>query len=453
MEQRQVDVDQVEEIDLRQYIDVVLKWKWMIILLTIGCILTSFVLSAFVMTPIYETKTVLMVTQPANVERVYREDTGSLESTVDSMSRLPELTLNMFSSQFKNAEILGNVIKKLNLEDQGFTVGRLEAEITVTPNIDNNVLEITVQDKDPSLAKQIANSLVDEFYAFISVSNQQQLKDSVNLLKIKLKETEDELKTTGESYQQDRAQARNTELIQKELLSKTDILTNSKTQLLQVQVELKQAIAGKKRLEKNLADTPEKLVMKKAYLGEQSGTGSAEDLMEENTSQNGNYVTEEMNPLYLELIKSINEEDSVIAQTEAKIIGLGESIDQLDYEVAELQKEFSQKEMEESTIKRKLDTLENAYAVLNEKIIETEIAKSADFGKTSLTLVSPAFYPSSPVKPNKNLNMAIAAVLGLMLSVFLAFVLEFFDDTVKTADDIKKLLDIPVLATIPGAKQ
>ncbi|MDD4753833.1 MAG: Wzz/FepE/Etk N-terminal domain-containing protein, partial [Desulfitobacteriaceae bacterium] len=199
MEEKPVIVEQVEEIDLREYIDIILKWKWMIILFTIGCIVTSFILSVFILTPIYETKAVLMVTQPTS-QRVYRED-GSLESTVDSMSRLPELTLNMFSSQFENAEILSNVIEKLDLEEKGYTVQSLDQQVTVTPNGDNNLINITVKNRDPLLAKSIANTLVEEFYAFISISNQQQLKDSVNLLTIKLQETEEELKKAAETYQ------------------------------------------------------------------------------------------------------------------------------------------------------------------------------------------------------------------------------------------------------------
>ncbi|MGI6066835.1 MAG: GNVR domain-containing protein, partial [Bacillota bacterium] len=219
------------------------------------------------------------------------------------------------------------------------------------------------------------------------------------------------------------------------------------------QVELEQLTAAKKRMEENLADTPVKLVTRRAYLGESALSEESSTIPEEEILGDGNYVTEEMNPLYLELIKSLNEKDAVIAQTEARIAGMEKSISMLEYEVAELQKEYSTREMEENTLRRKLDTLENTYAILNEKIIQTEITKSVDFGRINFTLVSPAFYPSSPVKPNKSLNVAVAALAGLLLSVLLAFVLEFFDDTVKTPEDLKKIWDLPVMATIPGTKQ
>ncbi|SDO06132.1 YveK family protein [Alkalicoccus daliensis] len=54
----------------------------------------------------------------------------------------------------------------------------------------------------------------------------------------------------------------------------------------------------------------------------------------------------------------------------------------------------------------------------------------------------------TPVAPNPTLNMAIAFVVGLMLAVGIAFLLEFLDKTVKTEEDVEQKLGIPVLASI-----
>lgn len=54
----------------------------------------------------------------------------------------------------------------------------------------------------------------------------------------------------------------------------------------------------------------------------------------------------------------------------------------------------------------------------------------------------------SPVKPNPKLNIAIAAVIGLMLGVGIAFLLEYLDTTMKTEEDIEELLQLPVLGLI-----
>ncbi len=57
--------------------------------------------------------------------------------------------------------------------------------------------------------------------------------------------------------------------------------------------------------------------------------------------------------------------------------------------------------------------------------------------------------PKAPIKPNKKLNIAVVFILGIFVSVGLSFLLEFMDSTIKTPEDIKKYLDLPVLGTIP----
>jgi capsular polysaccharide biosynthesis protein len=57
--------------------------------------------------------------------------------------------------------------------------------------------------------------------------------------------------------------------------------------------------------------------------------------------------------------------------------------------------------------------------------------------------------PENPVSPNKKMNIAIAFLLGLMISVGLAFLLEFMDNTFKTKEQLEQILGIPVIGAIP----
>lgn len=57
--------------------------------------------------------------------------------------------------------------------------------------------------------------------------------------------------------------------------------------------------------------------------------------------------------------------------------------------------------------------------------------------------------PEEPVSPNKVMNIAIAFLLGLMVSVGLVFLLEYLDNTYKNKDQLEKDLGIPVLGAIP----
>ncbi|MEC5423414.1 Wzz/FepE/Etk N-terminal domain-containing protein [Virgibacillus sp. C22-A2] len=54
----------------------------------------------------------------------------------------------------------------------------------------------------------------------------------------------------------------------------------------------------------------------------------------------------------------------------------------------------------------------------------------------------------SPVAPNPMLNIAIAVVLGAMVGVGIAFLLEYLDNTIKSENDIEKKLQLPVLGVI-----
>jgi capsular polysaccharide biosynthesis protein len=54
----------------------------------------------------------------------------------------------------------------------------------------------------------------------------------------------------------------------------------------------------------------------------------------------------------------------------------------------------------------------------------------------------------SPIKPKPMLNMAIAFVVGLMTGVGIAFLLEYLDNTIKTEQDIERILELPVLGAI-----
>lgn len=54
----------------------------------------------------------------------------------------------------------------------------------------------------------------------------------------------------------------------------------------------------------------------------------------------------------------------------------------------------------------------------------------------------------SPVKPNKMLNIAIAGVIGLMVGIGLAFLLELLDTKVNDEQDVEDILGLPVIGVV-----
>ena len=57
--------------------------------------------------------------------------------------------------------------------------------------------------------------------------------------------------------------------------------------------------------------------------------------------------------------------------------------------------------------------------------------------------------PSLPARPRVILNLALGALVGLMIGLGLAFFIEYLDTSVKTMEDVENVLGLPVLAIIP----
>lgn len=106
--------------------------------------------------------------------------------------------------------------------------------------------------------------------------------------------------------------------------------------------------------------------------------------------------------------------------------------------------------------------LQIKYKSNDPKEAETVIERiSEEFVKTSkelvpngnIKIIEKVELPTNPVSPNKKMNIAIAFLLGLMVGVGLAFLLEFLDNTFKNKDQLERELDIPVIGSIPTFKE
>lgn len=92
---------------------------------------------------------------------------------------------------------------------------------------------------------------------------------------------------------------------------------------------------------------------------------------------------------------------------------------------------------------------ELAARIANEitKQAPQEIIRAVKAG--SVEVIDSASVPLRPTKPRKAMNTAIAGILGAMLSVGIVFLRNYFDDTIKTEEDIREKLNLPVLGVLP----
>ena len=87
------------------------------------------------------------------------------------------------------------------------------------------------------------------------------------------------------------------------------------------------------------------------------------------------------------------------------------------------------------------------YTFLLQKHEEARIAKASTI--SNINIVDPAIAPDLPVKPQKKKNLLLGLLVGCMLGAGLAFFQEYLDDTIKEAEEAKRILGFPHLGTIP----
>lgn len=87
------------------------------------------------------------------------------------------------------------------------------------------------------------------------------------------------------------------------------------------------------------------------------------------------------------------------------------------------------------------------HSLLLAKLQEAEIDGTVQ--RSLVQLVQPAAASHSPVRPRKELNLAVCLVAGMLLGVGLAFLREYLRRTIRTPDDVSDHLQLPVLGLIP----
>lgn len=103
--------------------------------------------------------------------------------------------------------------------------------------------------------------------------------------------------------------------------------------------------------------------------------------------------------------------------------------------------------VEYNILKREAEANKTLYEGLMTKLKETAI--SAGLRSSNIRVVDPAMIPSTPARPAKTRNVALAFLVGLVGGIGLALMREYLDNTVKTPDDVETLSRLPSLAVVP----
>ena len=138
------------EIDLREIFEIIRKRIWIVALITVLSIAGSGIISYFILDPIFQTSTTLIVSKP--------NDEESMIQYSDVL--LSQKLVKTYGEIIKSRSVSRQVIEQLSLD---ITPEQLKNMIAVSPVRDTEIVQIKVTLTNPVLASDIANKLAEVF--------------------------------------------------------------------------------------------------------------------------------------------------------------------------------------------------------------------------------------------------------------------------------------------------
>lgn len=473
---------------LSEYYYILQKHRWTIIA-TLIAIVTLTMLFTFIMKPVYRATSTLAIENEQSTSPL----TGERLDYESYMSQ--SLTFNTHFKLIKSRVVLENVIKDLKLDqsdDKNIEVGffkgmmsqlkkniklitgkkdetvspeermaelaeKLALKIEIEPVSDTRLLKVNVEDPDPAMARDIANS-VSKVYLQFNIDNR--LKSSQSTLSW----------MSGQLYE-----------VKKKLEDAEQEFLEYKQKEKIFSVEGKQKLIDQKIQDFNNSylETRNKRLTIEAKLDELKKSLNENGNIPQIRSLLSNNLIDTLYGQMVELEVELSRLNKVykpkhpkVVQTRTKIENTKHRIKQeIDKEVQSLEAERSVLLAQEEVIQNSLSGFENdaldtnkkelRYTILqrnvetNQKLYDTLLSKvkeaniTGNIDASNLRVTEPAVIPRDPVKPKKKLNFVLSILFGLMTGAGLSFLWEYMDRSLKTEEDVKRYLELPVISVIP----
>ena len=143
-----------------------------------------------------------------------------------------------------------------------------------------------------------------------------------------------------------------------------------------------------------------------------------------------------------ELLRSKADYRALMAKSETQRAQLADYKKELD--------QLNRMENAYNQLQQEVDVDRQNYQLYLTKFEESRISDAMDSEKIAgVSLIEPAQVPLKPISPKKRLNLVLALLLGALGGLGMAFLLEFFDDSLGEIDDVEKQLQLPVLGVLP----
>jgi uncharacterized protein involved in exopolysaccharide biosynthesis len=469
--------------NLRDFLNILFKHKSKIIIIFLTTVLTVTVVT-FLMSPIYQASSQLLVKfgrenvySPANITAtgsqvlfdLSKEDRINSEVEILKGRNLikkvvSDLGVKKIYPDFEEkTSISVSSSKKLSPFEKAVLI--FQKRLSVEGVKKSDIINVTFQHKDPVIAAQVVNKLIDVFLEHhIKVYKQAQnydfFDDQVKLLEKKLKDSEDELETFRNQHTFTSLQE------QKNLLLKqiSDIeveLSKTRSEISENMVKI-QVLNG--HLSEPLAES--KLGRETDDLNPDAISAIRSRLSELKLREqellskyDGQYQ------LVVNVRKEIEKAKQLLSQEERTyyekaITSISDTLkalkgkeDNQKQHLAQYQQELNRitsVEMRLNELERQFKMDEDNYQLYVKKMEEARISDAMDTQKiANISITEPALPPIKPVKPNKLRNVILAIILGGTAGLGAAFFSEYTSQGLITPERAERQLGLPVIATVP----
>lgn len=473
-------------IDLRQIFHVLLSYRWPIIGFTLAVVLMA-ALVVFSMTPVYQATAVLQIEQEqakvVSIEEIYGIEGGNdsylntqfevlksrgvLEKVVHKLGLLknPEFNISLqekpwYAGLTDWQGLLGIAQPEAVADDSAIlrdTVNVLAERVTIEPVRKTQIVRIHGESENPRLAAQIANAIASAYIESYMEAKLSLTLSATNWMQGRLSELSEKLKVAEQNLQAYREQ--------EQLIDMEGVLTVSSNELKAlteslVQVRHKLAVseniyqqirAGKLKKDDNRT--------LKAVLAHPLIQGLKQD--ESKLERQVLELSRRYGPKHPKMISARSELESIRQNIEMEVLNIVEGVEReyeidkanersLERAVAEAKvkvQDINRKQFRLKALEREVRINKDLYDAFFKRIQET--SATSDLQTANARVVDQAFASEDPVKPRKKLIVAIAGLLGLLVSSGIAFLLEMLNNTVRTTKDIEEKLNLPVLGVLP----
>ena len=417
-----------EEIDLREYLDVIIRrWKW-IVAITLVAVITATIVSFFVMAPVYEARAGVVILKSKSeitFEPKYLTLTGEeLAGTgVDIASRRKALEALVENSSLA-VEVIAELRPTLDPEEREVEglLDMVKAETT------GDLIEIVVRSTDPRKAADIANAWGEAYETYVNelYGGRPQSPNDIQSQVVEARGTYQNAQEALARFMGDNR----LEILSREIGAKQNALADYYT----TKQGLDRLIGDAKALREQLRKEPSSSTasdLSILLLRANAFMTSTSLPLQPSTS----LPLQPSTSLPLQLQLSLGQMPGLEGSTENQLGDLDTLISVLEarreevqslisegsiqQELLELQEQLEREQARQRELSQARDLAWETYQTLERK--EAEVEVSAQVTDTEVRFAVPAVEPKKPVAPKKMLNIAIAGVLGLMGGIFAAF--------------------------------